>query len=176
VSLMWLYRLAFALLSIALFSGCGFQPLYSGRPGELVLADLSSIELSPLDGVIGVQLYNTLHDNLELHDQTQKVYGLTLKYDTTSYPMITAQGSQIGRYTMILNVGYTVISLVSGSLVAEGQTSAHASYNVVPDNVYATFVAEEEASLRAAKQIGNQLSNLLFLHLSRRNQHSPDAP
>ena len=169
---MWLYRLAFTLLSIALFSGCGFQPLYSARLGELLLADLSSIELAPLDGVIGVQLHNTLHDHLQVSDQTGKVYSLALKYDTANYPMITAEDSQISRYTLVLTVHYTLIESASGSLVTEDHTSAHASYNVIPDNVYATFVAEEEASLRAAKQIGSQIANLLSLHLSRRNESS----
>jgi len=172
---MWFCRLIFTLLSVALFSGCGFQPLYGSRLGELVMADLSSIELAPLDGVIGVQLQNTLHDHLQLNDRKAKAYKLALNYDTANYPMITGQDSQIGRYTMILTVGYTLIEVSSGSMVMEGHTSAHASYNVISDNVYATFVAEEEASLRAAKQNGSQIANLLSLHFSRKNQKSQGA-
>ena len=139
---MWFCRLTFTLFAVAPFSGCGFQPLYSSRLGELVMADLSSIELAPLDGVIGVQLQNTLQDHLQLNDQRAKAYNLALKYDTANYPMITGQDSQIGRYTMILTVHYTLIDFSSGSMVIEGHTSAHASYNVISDNVYATFVAE----------------------------------
>ena len=175
---MWFCRLAFPLLSLALFAGCGFQPLYSGRLGESVLADLSSIELGALDGVpgrIGVQLQNTLHDNLQLNDRKPKVYSLALNYDPASYPMVTAQDSQISRYTMILTVHYKLIEFSSGSMVIEGHTSAHASYNVISDNVYATFVAEEEASLRAAIQIASQIASLLSLHFSRTNQKSQAA-
>ena len=158
------------MLTVALFSGCGFQPLYSSRVGGSVLSDLSSIELATLDGVIGVQLYNTLHDNLQLDNRNPKRYTLALTYDTANYPMITAQDSQISRYTMILNVHYKLVESDSDSLITDGYTSAHASYNVISDNVYATFVAEEEASLRAAKQIGNQIASLLTLHLSRKGQ------
>ena len=172
---MWFCRLIFTLLSVALFSGCGFQPLYSSRLGESVMADLSSIELVPLEGVIGVQLQNTLHNHLQLNDRKAKAYTLLLNYDTSSYPMITAQDSQISRYTMILTVHYTLIEFSSGSMIMEGHTSAHASYNVISDNVYATFVAEEEASLRAAKHNGSQIANLLSLHFSRKNQKSQGA-
>ena len=172
---MWFCRLTFTLSAVALFSGCGFQPLYSGRQGESVMADLSSIELAPLDGVIGVQLQNALQDHLQLNDQRAKAYNLSLDYDTANYPMITGQDSQIGRYTMILTVHYTLTQFSSGSFVMEGHTTAHASYNVISDNVYATFVAEEEASLRAAKQSGNQIANLLSLHFSRKNQKSQGA-
>ncbi|MEE2694663.1 MAG: LPS assembly lipoprotein LptE [Pseudomonadota bacterium] len=167
---MWLYRIAVILFSVALFSGCGFQPLYSSRLAGSVLTDLSSIEVGALDGIIGVQLHNTLHDNLQLNDKHEKAYSLILRYDTTNYPMITAEDSQISRYTMILNVHYTLSEFASGSLLTEGHTSAHASYNVISDNAYATFVAEEEASLRAAKQIGNQIANLLSLHFSQRSK------
>ncbi len=140
-----------------------------------MLADLYSIEIGPLDGVIGEQLRNTLHDHLPLTDRKAKAYSLALTYDTANYPMITGQDSQIGRYTMILTVHYTLIDFSSGSMVIEGHTSAHASYNVIPDNVYATFVAEEEASLRAAKQNGSQIANLIALHFSQRNQKSQGA-
>jgi len=173
---MWFCRLTFTLLSVALFAGCGFQPLYSSRLGESVLADLSSIEIAPLNGIVGVQLQNTLHDNLQLNDQKAKLYHLDLKYDTTSYPMITGRDTQISRYTMILTVHYQLVEFSTGFKVAEGHTSAHASYNVIAENVYATFVAEEEASLRAAKQIGSQIANLLSLRFSRRNQKSQGAP
>ena len=57
-------------------------------------------------------------------------------------------------------------------MVMAGHTSAHASYNVISDNVYATFVAEEEASLRAAKQIGSQIASVLSLHFAREKQLS----
>ncbi|MBT06316.1 MAG: hypothetical protein CMM32_05290 [Rhodospirillaceae bacterium] len=169
---MWFCRLTFALLALALFSGCGFQPLYGGRLGGSVLADLSSIELGPLEGVIGVQLQNTLQDNLQLNNRKAKAHTLALTYDTASYPMITARDSQISRYTMILTVHYKLFEVSSGSMVMAGHTSAHASYNVISDNVYATFVAEEEASLRAAKQIGSQIASVLSLHFAREKQLS----
>ena len=149
---MWFCRLTFTLFAVALFSGCGFQPLYGSRLGELVMADLSSIELAPLDGVIGVQLQNTLHDHLQLNDRKARAYKLALNYDTANYPMITGQDSQIGRYTMILTVGYTLIEVSSGSMVMEGHTSAHASYNVISDNVYATKDKKEKFQMSMRKK------------------------
>jgi hypothetical protein len=77
---------------------------------------------------------------------------------------------------MILTVDYELTDSVTRNLVKSGQTSTHASYNVINDNVYATFVAEEEAVLRAARQVAQQLINLLSMHFSQGNRNGIDGP
>ena len=173
---MWLYKLALLVCGSLLLAGCGFTPLYGTQAGAITLNELSSIELKPVEGIIGAQLHNTLHDHLQPYNRTEAAhYDLTLKYDTANYPMITAQDSQIRRYTMILNVDYELSDSGTQSLVKSGRTTAHASYNIVIDNVYATFVAEEEASLRAARQIAQQLTNLLALHFAQGDSHGKNV-
>ena len=175
---MWLYKLALLVCGGLLLAGCGFKPLYGTQAGSHLLHELSSIEVKAADGVIGVQLRNTLHDNLQPYNREEAArYRLTLDYDKSTYPMLTSPTtSQIRRYTMILNVDYELTDSVTQNPVQSGKTSTHASYNVVVDNVYATFVAEEEASLRAARQIGQQLTNLLSLHFNRADSHGKNGP
>ena len=166
---MWLFRIA-VYLSVALFlAGCGFKPLYGNREGSILLQELASIELAPLRGIIGVQLHNTLHDNLRPNPDRARYY-LSIEYDKANYALITAKDSQIRRYTMILTVRYRLTEIVSKTQVKNGHTSAQASYSVIEDNAYATFIAEEEASLRAAKQVGYQLTNILSFHFSDDNK------
>ena len=173
---MWLYKLALLVCGSLLLAGCGFTPLYGTHAGAITLHELSSIELKPVKGIIGAQLHNTLHDNLQPYNRTGAAhYYLTLQYDTANYPMITAQDSQIRRYTMILTVDYKLSDSVTQKPVKWGRTSAHASYNVITDNVYATFVAEEEASLRAARQIAQQLTNLLALYFAQGDSHGKNV-
>ena len=174
---MWLYKLILLVCGGLLLTSCGFTPLYGTQAGARLLHELSSIEVRVADGVIGVQLRNTLHDNLQLYNRAGAArYRLALDYDTSTYAMLTSPTtSQIRRYTMILNVDYELSDSVTQSLVKSGLTTAHASYNVVIDNVYATFVAEEEASLRAARQIAQQLTNLLALHFTRGNSHGKNV-
>jgi len=161
-----------------LLAGCGFTPLYGTQAGARLLHELSSIQVTAAEGVIGVQLRNTLHDNLQPYDREGATrYHLALDYDKSTYAMLTSPTtSQIRRYTLILNVDYELSDSVTQNLVQAGKTSTHASYNVVVDNVYATFVAEEEAALRAARQIGQQLTNLLSLHFNRADSHGKNGP
>ena len=164
---MWLYKATLLCLAL-LLTGCGFRPLYGTQAGSLVLSELSSIEVAPVGGAIGVQLHNALHDNLQPDISAQDArYALTLDHNTENRAQLTAKDSQIGRYTMVLTVRYELIDRISYHIITSGQTSAQASYNVIPDNAYATFVAEEEASSRAARQIAQQLTSILFLHFSR---------
>jgi LPS-assembly lipoprotein len=175
---MWLYRLPLLVGCGLLLAGCGFKPLYGTQAGALVLYELSSIKLAPVKGVIGVQLHNALHDNLRANKGAGAArYNLTLEYDKSTYAMLTSPNtSQITRYTMILTVDYELTDSVTRNLVKSGQTSTHASYNVINDNVYATFVAEEEAVLRAARQVAQQLINLLSMHFSQGNRNGIDGP
>lgn len=160
-----------------LLAGCGFAPLYGTQTGALMLHELSLIEVAPVEGIIGVELHNSLHDNLQPYNRTGPArYDLTLDYNKANYAMITAKDSQIRRYTMILTVNYELTDSIAQTRVKSGQTTAHASYNVITDNVYATFVAEEEASLRAARQIAQQLTNLLSLHFTRGASDGENIP
>lgn len=173
---MWLYKPILMCLAL-LLAGCGFRPLYGTQTGSFVLSELSSIQVGPVGGATGVQLHNALHDNLQLGTAIREArYYLTLDYDTANSAQLTAKDSQVGRYTMVLTVRYELIDLISDSSIASGQTSAQASYNVIPDNAYATFVAEEEASSRAARQIGQQLTNLLSLYFTQAQRPGPDIP
>ena len=160
-----------------LLAGCGFKPLYGTQTGARLLHELSSIEVTAAEGVIGVQLRNTLHDNLQPYNREGAArYHLALDYDKSTYAMLTSPTtSQIRRYAMILNVDYELNDSLSRKLIKAGRTTAHASYNVVIDNVYATFVAEEEASLRAARQVAQQLTNLLALHFAKGDSHGKNV-
>lgn len=174
---MWLYKLALLVCGGLLLAGCGFKPLYGTQSGSRLLHELSLIEVDAAPGAIGVQLRNTLHDNLQPYNREEAArYSLTLDYDKSTYAMLTSPTtSQIRRYAMILNVHYELSDSLSRSLVKSGRTTAHASYNVVVDNVYATFVAEEEAALRAARQIAQQLTNLLALHFAQGDSHGKNV-
>ena len=157
--------------------GCGFAPLYGTQTGSIVLSELSSIKLGPVRGATGVQLQNALHDYLQPSVTSKQArYSLTLDYDKGNSAQLTAKDSQVGRYTMVLTVRYELRDVDSNERITSGTISAQASYNVIPDNAYATFVAEEEATSRAARQIGQQLTSLLSLHFSRDHRYRRVVP
>lgn len=173
---MWLSKPALVCLAL-LLAGCGFRPLYGTYAGALVLSELSSIEVASVGGSTGVHLHNALHDNLRPDLATGEArYTLALDYNKANSAQLTAKDSQVGRYILVLTVHYELIELISDKRITTGQTSAQASYNVIPDNAYATFVAEEEAAARAARQIGQQLTNLLTLYFSQNNLYRTDIP
>ena len=166
---MWWFRtLALLITLVGPIAGCGFRPMYGHNDGNEVLEHLGAIEIAPMRGLLGNEMYNQLLDNLGPRGNgSVPRYRLVMQLETSREALITEADSQIRRFKLAVTASYTLKLIVSDRALHSGRARAIASYNVVETNNYGSSVAEEEANLRGIRQISEQIVAALSLLFKR---------
>jgi LPS-assembly lipoprotein len=168
---------AVLLAGLAALTACGFRPLYGQPDGRAVVGELAAIEISPLTGRLGVEIYNRLRDRLSPRGSPgDPRYLLAVSFETTRSGLVTERDSQISRFELGVNARYTLLDGRSGAPLSEGTARAVASYNVLEAETYATLVAEEDAGRKAAREVSEAIVGLIALHFERWHAGGAEAP
>ena len=61
-------RFVFALLAMLALSACGLQPIYAGANGRGAVADLSAVEIAPIEGRTGWLVATALEDRIAIRE------------------------------------------------------------------------------------------------------------
>jgi LPS-assembly lipoprotein len=148
-----------ALLFAALALGaCGFRPLYATGPsGVGPAAILSNIYVEPIPERVGYQLRNQVLDRLGATGaENGAVYRLKITLREENQGVAIRPNTSITRYNYRLLAHYDLFRSGDTAAVKSGDISALAAYNVAT-SPFATVVAEEDASERAAGDIAERL-------------------
>ena len=141
-----------ALAACLLLGACGFHPMY----GSSLAPQLSSIYVEPIAERDGYELRTRLIDLLQSDGQAAgKRYHLKILLDESSQGIALQNDATITRYNNRLDAHYT-LSDVRGNVLTTGTQSEISSYNVVT-SPYATLVAEQDASKRAALDVAERI-------------------
>ena len=156
---MWLFKTLIGLVILsALNLSCGFQPMYGNQKGGEVLKQLAAVDVVPMRGLLGVEMYNRLLDNLRPSGKAYAPdYQLLVEIATNRAPLITEADSQVRRFKIIVIANYRLVEIGSDTVLDTGTARAVASYNVVETSNYASSVAEEEAQLRGVREVSQQI-------------------
>ena len=112
------------ILSLLLLSGCGFTPMYIGND--------SDIYVSPIRGINGIELRNTLSAKFGgARDATAK-YTLTvnLSEPTTQYKALERTGDATWQ-EISMSASYSLLDTATGEVLATGTERASESYTFV---------------------------------------------
>ena len=154
----WFSRVLGLFVLSAAIPGCGFQPIYAERAGDDVLTTLAAIEVSPMRGRLGVEMYNHLRDGLSPGGKLlSPTYQLQLEFQTNRVALITEQDSQVRRFNLVVAATYKLFEIESGRLLDTGTAHVVTSYNVIKTNNFGTSIAEQEAQLRGVRQVSQQI-------------------
>ena len=135
-----------------LLAGCGFHPMY----GNSLAPQLSSVYVEPIAERDGYELRNSLIDVLQSDgDAAGKAYRLKISLNETSQGIALQNDATITRYDNRLEAHYT-LSDARGNVLTSGTQSEMSAYNVVT-SPYATLVAEQDASKRAAQEVAERI-------------------
>jgi LPS-assembly lipoprotein len=155
---------AIAVLGLALgLAGCGFHPLYASPHGAM-RQDLGSIYVEPVPDRLGYELRNSLIDVLDARAQPAgAVYRLRLTLAEKS-DAVGVQSQTVGsitqtaitRYNDRLTVNYELVDAKTNDVIARGTETGLSAYNVL-SSPYATLVAQQDASRRAADDIADRI-------------------
>jgi len=156
----------------ALLGGCGFRPLYGEAGGQGVAASMGSVEVAPIRGRLGVDLYNRLRDRISPYgvEEGAAAYKLTVSLETSPVGLITDRSSQIRRFDLVVTAHYQLVEPVSGAIALKGDAVSAASYNVLENSSFATLSAEQDAQRQAARAVGDQIALELAVYFERINR------
>jgi LPS-assembly lipoprotein len=145
-------RLVFAIAMCSLLGACGFHPMY----GKSLAPQLSSVFVEPIAERDGYELRNSLIDALHADgDPAGKTYRLKVVLNESSQGIALQNDASITRYNNRLEARYT-LSDMRGNVLTTGNQTELSAYNVVA-SPYATLVAEQDASKRAAQDVAERI-------------------
>ena len=132
--------------------------MYGHHMGDAVLFQMAAVDVSPMRGLLGVEMYNQLRDNLTPGGrQVAPRFQLDVEFRANRDALITAKDSQVRRFNLVINASYSLLDIASGKLLTSGKASAITNYNVVESSNFGTSAAEEAAHLRGVRQISEQV-------------------
>lgn len=149
--------LMLALVGFAL-SACGFRPLYASGPDGFGPGDsMAAIYVESIPERVGYQLRNHLLDRFGATGRCDgAAYRLKISLREQTLGVAIRPNASITRYNYTLQARYDLFPTDGTAAVKSGNVSALAAYNVAT-SPYATVVAEQDASDRAAGDIAERL-------------------
>jgi LPS-assembly lipoprotein len=168
-------RLALVLLLFA--AGCGYRPLYAQRgvEGGTVSNELAAIKINAIPDRIGQQLYNMLRDGLTPQGKPEKpIYVLSVSLSETNERLFYEEDETATRSNLTLRATYTLARIDNGQIVTQGLSRAQTSYDILAANVaFATVTSEDDARVRSARAISDDVRARLALALAARDAAKP---
>lgn len=144
-------KLAAPALCLVL-AGCGFHPMYGSATGPA----LASVYVEPIAERDGFELRNALIDALQSDGEERgKAYHLKIVLNEAAQGIALQNDATITRYNNTLTAHYTLYDAQGKELTSGIQTEMSA-YNVV-QSPYATLVASQDSSKRAAQDIAERI-------------------
>lgn len=150
---------------------CGFRPLYASGPDGSGPGDaMASIFVESIPERVGYQLRNHLLDRFGATGRSEGAsYRLKITLREQRLGVAIRPNASITRYNYTLEAHYDLFRADGTAAVKSGNVSALAAYNVAT-SPYATVVAEQDASDRAAGDIAERLRIELAVFFAERVQ------
>ncbi len=159
----------FALLMALALCACGLQPIYAGADGRGAAADLSAVQIAPIEGRSGWLVATALEDRVSLRQtDTAPRYRLDVQLDDSLESLGLLSDERVTRERRILRARYQLVDLSNGAIVLDATAGSDAGIDVVSSD-YATLAAERAAVERLAQVVADQIVTRVSLALRKRN-------
>lgn len=159
--------LVFGFGALAL-TACGFRPLYGTGPGGMTAEHMfAAVELDEIGGRLGPVVYHELQDQLHPAGRAADVatrYRLAVKLKEKREGRAIEPDASITRFDYRLSGHYRLIEIDGNKVVHTGAVSSSTAYNVV-ESQFATLSAREDAELRAARGVSEEIRLRLAIFL-----------
>ena len=138
-------------------AGC-FQPLYGGVEGRATLARLQAINVAPIPDRVGHYLESALVIALNgTGAPAPAQFRLVVTpAETVQTPVINTVTGQASSATLAVDAHYVLFPVVGDKVLTEGTAFTTAAYNR-SDQEYANVTAAQDAEVRAAKSLADQI-------------------
>lgn len=164
------------LLALALgLSGCGWAPLYGEAVGGPASEELRAIHVEPILERIGQRLLLALRASLNpTGEPTPERYRLRVTLATALTNLgVESQGlASLGQYHAYAT--FTLIDSKSHKVLLVNTIHVANSFDLNP-NQYSTVVAEDDAAVRSAAELNQEIVTRLAVFMERRLAEQPPA-
>ncbi|MBB3034196.1 LPS assembly lipoprotein LptE [Alteriqipengyuania lutimaris] len=162
-------RFVFVLLCALALPACGLQPIYAGASGSGAVADLSAVEVAPIEGRTGWLVSTALEDRVSLRQgDAAPRYRLDVQLDESLQSLGLLSDETVTRERRVLRARYQLVDLSSGAIVLDATAGSDSGIDVVSSD-YATIAAERAAAERLAQVVADQIVTRVSLALRQRN-------
>jgi LPS-assembly lipoprotein len=165
-------RRILSLAALALLSGCGLHPLYSGGGSGPVAASLTQVEIAPIEGKSGWLMANALRDRLGSGGGA--AYRLDVRLDDSIAGLGVRRDDSVTRERRTLRARYQLVDTSTGRTLVDAAAGSDAGIDVVQSE-YATIAAENTAQERLAAIVADQVVARLALY-ARTGEATGPAP
>jgi LPS-assembly lipoprotein len=133
-------------------AACGFRPMY----GSATAPAMATIYVDPIAERDGFEMRNTLITSLQSDGEERgKAYHLKVVLSEAPQGIALQNDATITRYNNPITARYTLTDL-QGKVLLSGTDTEMSAYNVV-QSPYATLVASQDSSKRAAQDIAERI-------------------
>ena len=158
--------LALLVLAASSQAGCGFTPVYHQSAPQSVRESLALIDVAPIGGKSGWQLRNRLLEKFTPRGAADvPLYRLSVSLNSATEAVLIQLDNTATRHNLKMNASFTLIDLSTGDVAHRGTAISVGSYNVV-DSEFATIAAENNARERTAREIGEEIFDLLVIYFN----------
>lgn len=159
-----------------LLLGCGFQPLYGSRAGQLkgpsraagsVTNDMAYVDVAVIADRGGQLVRNRLLDLLHPNGKAERpVFRLTVDLKESREGLAIQQDDSATRYNLRLYAQFRLIDNRNGAVLLDSAARAIAAYNVVRSD-YANLISQIDARKRAAYSVAEGIQSRIAVYFSR---------
>ena len=163
--MLWARILVCLLLALA---GCGYKPLYGehGTNNASVVEELAMIRIEAIPDRIGQQMYNMLRERLNPYGRPgDPKYVLSVALAETRENLFLEKDETATRANLTLRANFILTRVGDDAIVATGLSRAVSSYDILSSQ-FASVVSEEDARLRGARAISDDIRTRLAIALS----------
>ena len=162
-------RFVFVLFAALALSACGLQPIYAGASGKGALADLSQVDIAPIEGRTGWLVATALEDRVSLRQREGAArYRLDVQLDDQLESLGLLSDETVSRERRVLRARYQLVEISSGTILLDATAGSDAGIDVVSSD-FATIAAERAAIERLADVVADQIVTRVSVALRRRN-------
>lgn len=151
-----------------LLAGCGYRPLYGerGAAGESVVEELAQVRIEAIPDRIGQQLYNLLRERLNPRGKpAAPKYALKVTLTEQRENLFLEKDETATRANLTLKADFTLTRIEDEEIIIKGLSRSVSSYDILASQ-FASVVSEEDARLRGARAISDEIKTRVALALS----------
>jgi LPS-assembly lipoprotein len=164
-----LFRKFLISFSLAILTGCGFQPIYSAGTNSVFEIEMRDIEILPIENRIGQQLRNQLEQRITPKGRSRfSKYILKVTLSEGKQDLAVKKSEIATRSNLNFRANYSVTDKLSKKTLTSGSSRMVTSYNILTET-FATLMAEKDARKRAVREISADITSKIaaFFKLDR---------
>lgn len=172
-------RRAFALVSLAALTGCGFRPVYmptaSGKPG-VAQRELAAVFVGVIPDRPGQQLRQALQERLGDDSGTNHKYYLNVAFGVTGEAVGIEQNNIATRVRLTGLATWTLRDRDAfGPVLTSGSARAADALNIFDAQYFAADQETEAEEARMAESLATEISMQLAVWFNKRAAGEPQA-